>query len=160
MRRLLTTTLFLACGLLAIGRVFTVRSGGSIAGALSAARDRDTVLVSTGTYIVGTLTIERSIVLLGEGWPVVDGGGKGEVIIVNASNVTISGIVVRGTLVSDLNDNAAIKCVTVSDITITGNRIEKCFFGIYLSNVMRATIAGVIGISRGPSAASSSIKGP
>jgi len=142
MRRTIPTSLLLFLALTAVARVSVVRPGSAtLTNALANTAAGDTILVKAGTYAEGTLTIDRPVVIIGEGWPVIDGGEKGEVIIVHASRVTISGFVVRGTLVSDMNDNAAIKCVTATDITITGNRIEKCFFGIYLSNVARATIA-------------------
>ncbi|HRH37716.1 MAG TPA: nitrous oxide reductase family maturation protein NosD, partial [Flavobacteriales bacterium] len=66
--------------------------------------------------------------------------------------VVIDGFVVRGTAISDMNDNAGIKCISTTDIIITGNRVDGCFFGIYLSNVSRAIIADnrVIGDANTP----------
>lgn len=122
-------------------RVHVARPGeGSITRALAATAEHDTVLVRAGTYAEGTITITRPLVLMGEGWPVVDGGGEGEVMVVKASQVTITGFVIRGTAVSDMNDNAGIKCISASDITVRGNRVEGCFFGIYFSSVLRGTI--------------------
>lgn len=126
---------------IANAHVCEVRPGGSsIKQALSITTDCDTVLIHAGTYREGTITIERPVVLLGQGWPVIDGEGKGDVIVVKAAHVTIRGFVVRGTAISDMNDNAGIKCISVTDVRITGNRLEGCFFGIYLSNVARAVI--------------------
>ncbi|MBK8339739.1 MAG: hypothetical protein IPK99_06965 [Flavobacteriales bacterium] len=137
-----TTASLLLCACPADARACRVRpGGGTIKEALAMAADCDTVLVHAGTYAEGTITIERPVVLLGKGWPVIDGGGAGEVIVVKASHVTISGLVVRGTAISDLNDNAAIKCISTTDIVITGNRVEGCFFGIYLSSVARAVVS-------------------
>ncbi len=142
---MLRTTAFLLltlCASLVGARVCEVRpGGGSIKQALAVTADCDTVLIHAGTYREGTITIERPVVLLGEGWPVIDGEGKGEVIVVQAAHVTIEGFVVRGTAISDMNDNAGIKCISVADIRIMGNRIESCFFGIYLSSVTRAVVA-------------------
>ena len=125
---------------------------GALTKALVTADSQDTVLVHAGTYQEGTITINMPITLIGRGWPVIDGGAKGEVIVVKASQVSISGFVVRGTAVSDLNDNAAIKCISVTDVSITGNRVEDCFFGIYLSSVERALVADnrVIGDPQAP----------
>ncbi|MBL7939965.1 MAG: nitrous oxide reductase family maturation protein NosD [Flavobacteriales bacterium] len=139
--RSIACLLFTPAVLAAYARVCEVKSGGSIAQALAVTADCDTVRVASGNYAEGTLTIDRPVVLLGEGWPVIDGGGKGEVIVVNAPHVTIRGFVVRGTAISDMNDNAAIKCISTSDIAIIGNRVESCFFGIYLSSVARAIVA-------------------
>lgn len=134
---LLSSLTIAQCGM---AHICEVRSGGSITQALATTMDCDTVRVSAGHYQEGTITIERPVVLLGEGWPVIDGDGKGEVIVVKASHVTIQGFVVRGTAISDVNDNAAIKCISVSDITISGNRVEDSFFGVYLSSVERAFV--------------------
>ncbi len=142
MRRTLASLLPCLLAFATHARVLEVRPGpGALGRALSLAADGDTIRVHGGTYPEGTLTISRPLTLLGKGWPVLDGGGKGEVIVVKAPNVTIHGLVVRGTAISDLNDNAGIKCISSSDITITGNRVEGCFFGIYLSSVARATVA-------------------
>lgn len=125
-------------------RTFHVGPNGipRISDALIRAADNDTIRVASGTYKESTVTIEKPIVLLGIGWPVIDGEGKGEVIEVKASNVTISGFVITGTRVSDMNDFAAIKCLGVTDITLRNNRIDHCFFGIHLNSVKRALIEG------------------
>ncbi|MBL7950341.1 MAG: nitrous oxide reductase family maturation protein NosD [Flavobacteriales bacterium] len=118
-----------------------VRNGASLAAAIARCAENDTVLLKSGTYAEGTITIARPMVLRGEGWPVIDGGGRGEVILVKASNVTISGVEVRGTRVSDMNDNAAIKCSDGTNITLRNNRVIGCFFGIYLSGVEHALVS-------------------
>lgn len=142
MPRILPSLLLCLIAMGAAGRVHEVRPGSNaLTRALSAAAPGDTVRAHAGTYAEGTLTIIRPITLLGEGWPVIDGGAKGEVIVVKAPGVTIRGLVVRGTAISDLNDNAGIKCISSSDITISGNRVEGCFFGIYLSSVARAMVS-------------------
>lgn len=129
-----------ACG--ASAHIHKVVPGSrALSNALMTAAEGDTVLVGSGTYAEGTITIDRPLVLMGKGWPVIDGGGKGEVIVVKSPRVTITGLVVRGTAISDMNDNAGVKCISSSDIRIMGNRVEGCFFGIYLSSVARATVA-------------------
>lgn len=141
MRR--TSISFLSCLVACAGfaRVIDVRPGqGAIGHALASAADHDTLRIHAGAYAEGTIAITRPLTLLGIGWPVIDGGGKGEVIVVQAPRVSIHGFVVRGTAVSDMNDNAGIKCISATDITLSGNRVEGCFFGIYLSSVARATI--------------------
>lgn len=134
--------LFASLATIGCARVCEVRPGGpGLKQALSVTADCDTVVIHAGTYREGTITIERPVVILGRGWPVIDGEGKGEVIVVQAPHVTIRGLVVRGTAISDMNDNAGIKCISVTDIIITDNRVESCFFGIYLSSVARALVA-------------------
>lgn len=142
MKRATASLVLLFSAALAHAHVHHVRPGrASLSATLAESADHDTVLVHAGTWAEGTITIERPTVLLGEGWPVIDGSGKGEVLVVKASHVTIRGFVILGTAISDMNDNAGVKCISTSDITITGNRVEGCFFGIYLSSVARAIIA-------------------
>lgn len=111
-----------------------------ITDALELCADGDTVLVLPGTYREGVITIDRAVALLGKGGPVIDGGGAGDVLVVKASGVVIDGFTIRGTAISDMNDNGAIKCISVSDITIRRNLIEHAFFGIYLSSVKSARL--------------------
>ncbi|HRH69594.1 MAG TPA: nitrous oxide reductase family maturation protein NosD [Flavobacteriales bacterium] len=140
MLRAALLVLLATCTSVASARVCSVWPGsGTIKQAL--ANTCDTIIIHTGTYREGTITIERPVVLLGQGWPVIDGGGVGEVVVVSAPHVTLQGLVVRGTMVSDMNDNAGIKCISVTDIRIIGNRVESCFFGIYLSSVTHALVA-------------------
>ena len=142
----------LSCGTVAAATLKVVPGNGNLARALRSAAAGDTVRITAGSYAEGTLTVERPMVLLGEGWPVIDGGGKGEVLLVKSSHVTIRGLVIRGTAISDMNDNAAIKCISATDIEVADNRVEGCFFGIYLSSVARARILGnrVIGEASTP----------
>ncbi len=138
---------FLTIGLLTVStclgaRVCVVAPGDRIGEALAKTADCDTVLVKAGTYREGVLHIDRPVVLLGEGRPVIDGEGAGDVIIVAASHVTVRGFVVRGTRVSDMNDNAGITCVSASYLTIQDNLLEGCFFGIHLSSVSQALVSG------------------
>ena len=63
----------------------------SITAALVACEDGDTVIVSKGVYKEGNLVIDKSICLLGEGMPVLDGENKYEVLSVKKSDVTIRG---------------------------------------------------------------------
>ena len=49
--------------------------------ALAAAQPGDTIIVPAGVY-PGPLTIDRPVILEGEGWPVIEGTGEGDVITV------------------------------------------------------------------------------
>lgn len=137
----LAVVLFLS-GLSANGTIITVGPNAvrTITEALIRSIDCDTIHVRSGTYKEGSITINRPIVLLGEGWPVIDGEEQGDVMVVKASHVVIEGFVVRGTAISDMNDHAAINAVGITDLVVRNNRVEHCFFGIRLNNVRRAII--------------------
>ena len=92
-------------------RVLTVSPGSALptlGRALEAARDGDTIRIRPGTYAEPTLTITRRIVILGEGWPVLDAGGDHEMLRVTADSVTIRGLVIRprgGTISTEVTNS-------------------------------------------------------
>ena len=139
--RTASTIVFLFIHALLVARICVVQPGHRIREALASTADCDTVLVESGTYREGIIRIERPVVLIGKGRPVIDGENTGDVLVVAAPHVTVKGFVIRGTRVSDMNDNAGIKCVSATDIVLVDNQLEGCFFGIHLSSVSRALIA-------------------
>ncbi len=103
----------------------------TIGEALMAASPGDTVTVSSGTYRE-SLWIDRAVVLIGRGWPVVDGGGEGHVIEAVAP-ITLRGFVVRGSGDRVDAEHAGIM-VRDAPARIEANRFEDVFYGIYLKN--------------------------
>src|SRR5690606_18195176 len=54
----------------------------------------DTIVVPPGTY-AGPLVIDKPLTLVGEGRPVIDGGGSGTVVTIAAEGVTLRGFAIR-----------------------------------------------------------------
>lgn len=132
-------------GVLAAGRTLEVCgscSYASIGGALSAAADGDVVLVKEGTYREGPLVVDRSIVLQGEGWPVLDGELKHAILTVTADDVTVRGLVLRDSGRSHVTDIAALRVEEVERCLIEDNRVENAFFGIYFAKSIGCTVRG------------------
>ena len=73
----------------------TASAAGSIADAISRAAPGDTVRIGPGTYRE-QLVIDKPLTLIGEGWPVIDGGRKGDVVVIAAEWVTLRGFVIQG----------------------------------------------------------------
>ncbi len=124
-------------------RVLWVGTGGefpTVGAALRAARPGDTIRLQPGVYREWGLVVEVPIVLEGNGAAVFDAEGKGEILRVRASGVTIRGLVLRRSGVSFLRDNAAIRLDSVQDCRIERNRLEENFFGIYLARSARCTV--------------------
>lgn len=67
------------------------KSYATIGSALAAARDGDDILIHAGPIYRENLVVRRSVRRRGVGLPVVDGGGKGNVVEVRADGVTLSG---------------------------------------------------------------------
>ena len=112
----------------------------SLADALCAAADGDTILVHPGTYFEKDLLVDKSVVIRGIDYPVIDAQNDGEVLTVVAGNVTIEGLQVQNVGINYLKDHAGIRDSHARDITIRNNRLANTLFGIYLGYVKRAVV--------------------
>lgn len=130
-----------------IGNAASIRVGRderctTVASALSLAQPGDTVLVTSGRYHEHNLVVDRPIVIRGEGAAVIDAEEQGEIILVTASGVTISGLTLRNVGTSFTEDRAAIRLRKVTHAVIENNRLEKAFFGIYVEHSDTVIIRG------------------
>lgn len=111
--------------------------------AVAAAQPGDTVRVPAGTYALPTVVIDKPIVILGTGRPVLDGGsGDHELLRIVADDVEIRGIGFRGVRRSFVEDRAAIRVDHASGCRIVDNRFDDVFFGIYLARSGRCVVEG------------------
>lgn len=128
-----------------VARTWTVGPGTGrekLAPVLASAAPNDTVQVLKGVYAEGTLTIDRPLVLIGTDRPVIDGGKQGDVLVITAPNVTVKGFLVRGTLVSNINDNAGIAVNEADGVKILDNIVEHCFFAIHVAKSRNTVVEG------------------
>ncbi len=121
---------------LAAGQPFDLQA------ALAGARAGDTIVVPAGSY-AGPLVIDTPVTLIGAPGerPVIDGGGRGSVITINAPDVTIRGFDLRGSGASlDLEDSGitSLGARTV----VEDNHLEDVLFGIYLQNAPDSVVRG------------------
>lgn len=118
---------------LLLSQVLVVTPGGplpTLGAALERARPGDSILVRPGTYRE-RIVIDRRVTIVGQGWPVLDGGGAGTVVTVTADSVALEGLVIRNVRTSFVEDRAAILLDGVSGCRVEDNIIEDSFFGIY-----------------------------
>lgn len=108
--------------------IITIREG------IALAQAGDTLLVSAGTYREGNLILEKSLTLIGENFPVLDGENKYEILTIHAQHVVIQGFRFIDTGVASINDLAAIKILDSKFVSILSNRFENSFFGIYFAS--------------------------
>lgn len=141
MPRLLTVAL--ALGLLADASAKTWRHAApsGLNALIARAQPGDTIRIA-GTVVEGTITLNKRLVVLGEANAVVDGGGRGDVIIVSADSVTVKGLTVRGAQHGNLEDMAGIKVSDCRGARLIGNTLDRCFFAIYLNNAHGALLEG------------------
>jgi len=117
--------------------------------ALFKAQPGDTIFVHEGSYAEGNLAIDKSLALLGIGYPVLDGQHRFEMITVTASDVCIRGFELRNSGQLSTLDVAGIKVLSANRVVVEDNRLRDCNFGIYLSDandcrVARNDIQGII----------------
>lgn len=114
----------------------TVTPGGAIstiAEGLRVAPAGARIVVSAGTYHEVALVVDRPVELVGEGRPVVDGGGRGHVFTVTAPGVTIRGFAIRNTGQSSVEDRAGIRLDGADGCHVSDNELTDTFFGIYVA---------------------------
>lgn len=92
----------------------------------------DTVLVKKGIYKEVNIIIDKSIVLLGENLPTIDGEDKGEIVKIVADNVTLDGFRIINVGTSYTSDFAAVRVIKKNGFLLQNLKLETLFFGIYL----------------------------
>ncbi len=112
----------------------------SIQQAIQIAVKGDTVLVDAGVYHEKNLVIDKTIFLIGEGHPVLDGEHKYEIISIKAPGVVVDGFKVIHSGVSSIEDFAGIKIYNTRDVVIKNNVLDDTFFGIYSQYGTNCTI--------------------
>jgi nitrous oxidase accessory protein len=112
----------------------------SLKKAFEIAKDKDSIVLLAGIYKEGPLVLTKSITLLGQGNPVLDGENKYEILLISGKNITIKGIQFRNSGYSSMNDYASIKLIDASNITIENNTITGAYFAIHISNTSNAIV--------------------
>jgi nitrous oxidase accessory protein len=115
----------------------------TVAAAVAVARRGDTITIHRGTYRTGNVEVRvPGLTIRGDGYPVLDGGGRDEILILAADGITITRLAFQGAGVSMTRDQAAIRVAGVKDCRILENRIDDSFFGIYLERATGCRVAG------------------
>jgi nitrous oxidase accessory protein len=94
----------------------------------------DTILVKSGKYHEGNILIDKSLTIIGQHYPEINGENKHEIFIVHADHVTITGFRFADTGHGSINDLAAIKVLDSKFVRVQDNEFKDTFFGIHLSN--------------------------
>ena len=123
----------------------TIRVGSShpfktVAAGIQAAIAGDTVMVDAGHYKEKNLIIDKSIVLIGINYPVLDGEKKYEIISIKADGAIVSGFKIIRSGISSLEDLSGIKIYDGKNVIVKNNILENTFFGIYIQNGVNCTV--------------------
>lgn len=114
----------------------------TLAEALALAEPGDRLLVQAGTYAESPVLVNKSVQIIGQGFPVLDGEGRHQIMTVTADSVTVEGLVFANAGVSFVEDKAAIKLEKTQGCVIANNRFINNFFGIYLAESAGTIIRG------------------
>lgn len=129
----------------AVARGIEVAKHGAVAtlgAALHLARDGDEIVIQAGTYEEHNLVVDHAVTIRGVGAPVITARGRGHVLIIRASGVSICDLTLAETGRSDVDDRAAVKLIGARDCVLERVSIRDAFFGIYLSKSARCRISG------------------
>lgn len=122
---------------LAVGKTRPIKS---IQKAINLANNGDTVLVDPGIYKERNILLQKSIVLKGINFPVLDGEGKYEIISVKARHATIEGFKLQHSGRSEMRDMGALNIYDSYKVTAINNILDDTNFGIYVQNSKNCTI--------------------
>ncbi len=137
MKKILLFFFLALCGRTLCARTWVVAPGTALSGindAIGRARPYDTILVRAGTYREGGITVRKPLILIGEGFPVLDGEHRYQPVGVRSDYVSISGFRVIQCGSGSLEDQAGIKVYNARHVYVFNNVLEDNYFGIYLSN--------------------------
>lgn len=124
-------------GLIRVGPGETVHS---LKKAIEAANPGDSILLQAGTYKEGGITLTKSLTIIGQHNPVLDGENKYEILLISGKNIVISGITFINSGYSAMNDFASVKLVDCVNVRIENNIIRNAYFAIHVSNTAWAFI--------------------
>ncbi|GBC92496.1 putative ABC transporter ATP-binding protein YxlF [bacterium HR15] len=142
--RVATTVAFLlVMGLALYGQEQTTwvvgpQSGLSLQQAIRQARPGDTIRVIGGEHR-GNFIVDKTLTLVGEGSPVLNGEGRGSVIRLKAPRCVLRGFVIRNSGIVLSTQDSGVQ-VSAPDCIVENNRLEKVLFGVHLQRAHRTII--------------------
>jgi nitrous oxidase accessory protein len=112
----------------------------TLAGALARASDGDTILVRGGVH-PGPIVVRKSVRLIGEGRPVLDGQGRGTVVQLEAPGAGLCGFAVRASGDVLAREDAGV-LAAAPGLRIEENTFEDVLFGINVRQAPRSVLRG------------------
>ena len=116
----------------------------SVAAAVSAAPSGSRVVVKAGTYREPSIVIDKTLELVGEGQPVIEGRDAATLIRVTADDVVVRGLVLTNVPASNIEERAALKFEGANRCVAEALEIRGAPFGIYAAQATACRIANNI----------------
>ena len=116
----------------------------TIQDAINHANPGDTIYVYNGIYLEN-IVVNKSVILIGENvdFTILDGNGRGSVITITTSDITVSGFTIKNSGVSVGDSGIFISAPSTSNV-ITGNKIINNNNGIVLYTSRKNNISSNI----------------
>jgi nitrous oxidase accessory protein len=115
---------------------------GDLQDALARAAPGDVLRLAPGVHR-GALSITRSVTLSGEPGAVIDGGGMGSAITVDAPGVRIENLAITGSGLRLSTEDSGIFITDKGDgAVVTGNTLDDNLIGVYLKGPDSAIVSG------------------
>lgn len=108
---------------------------------VAAAAPGDTLRLPAGVH-PGQLVIDRPLVVVGGPDAVLDGQGRGTVVVVKAPGTVLRGFTVRGSGYDLLLDDAAVLLDEADHVLVEGLEIRDANHGVYVRNAAHPVIRG------------------
>jgi nitrous oxidase accessory protein len=112
----------------------------SFSKAIAAAKRNDTLLIQPGVYKEHDILINKKLTLIGQGYPIIDGESKSQIIFITADSVVLQGLQVQNTGRSSMTDMAAIRVQNANYALVQNNKVLNNTYGVYLQNATFCTI--------------------
>ncbi len=110
----------------------------TFADALKEAPEGATIVVEGGVHR-GNFVVDKSLTLVGEKKPVLDGEGKGTIITLRAPRTVLKGFVIRNSGSTLATEDAGI-AIEAPECVVENNRLEDVLFGIVLRRAPKTLV--------------------
>lgn len=112
----------------------------TIKAAVAAAKSGDTIIVESGIYKEGNISIDKPLSLIGVGRPVLDGQMKYEILSFRANHIVLKGFKIINSGEDEIVNIGAVRLYDSHFSTIENNIFENNYFGIYIQRGYRCLI--------------------
>ncbi|WP_299134398.1 nitrous oxide reductase family maturation protein NosD [uncultured Amaricoccus sp.] len=127
---------------LAAAETRTLAPGDDLGRAVAAAAPGDTLVLAAGTH-AGRVTLDRPLTLSGEPGAILDGGGAGSVLTVDAPGATVTGLTIRASGSDRVAMDAGVFLTKAArGALVEGNTLADNLHGIVLQGSPDVTVRG------------------
>lgn len=112
----------------------------TIKSAVASSKSGDSIMVESGVYKEGNISITKPLVLIGIGRPVLDGEFKYEILSFRSNHIILKGFKIINSGEDEVENIGAIRLYDSHFTTIENNIFENNYFGIYVQRGYRCLI--------------------